>query len=219
MTSARTRFVAALALLLITGSVFAQTETGSLVCKPVTQRTSEQGCFIRTNRELGILPDVPLYWHIDRFASRKSADAMRGDDGTVIEAYGSVWLMTIARAGWQPANGTRTAEVGPLPLNAALRYTAVYMETSFPAGPIAGPHTHSGPEAFYVLSGEQCLETPQGKMTTRAGTSGIVPGGVPMALTAIGTEQRRSLVLILHDSSHRATTPLNTWKAEGLCAS
>jgi hypothetical protein len=46
-------------------------------------------------------------------------------------------------------------------------------------------------------------------MTTNTGESGIVRGNLPMALTATGTSQRKSLVLILHDSSHRATTPLD----------
>src|SRR4051812_45397177 len=95
-------------------------------------------------------------------------------------------------SGWRAPGGQRLAEIGP-------------------PGPIAGPHTHPGPEAFYVLNGEQCLETPEGKMTTHAGESGIVRGDLPMVLTANGTDQCRSLVLILHDSSHRATTPLDNW--------
>jgi len=45
----------------------------------------------------------------------------------------------------------------------------------------------------------------------------IVPGGPPMHLTATGTEQRRALVLILHESSQPATTPAHHWVPKGLC--
>jgi hypothetical protein len=49
------------------------------------------------------------------------------------------------------------------------------------------------------------------------GTPVIVPGGPPMHLTATETEQRRALVLILHDSSKHATTPEHDWVPKGLC--
>jgi quercetin dioxygenase-like cupin family protein len=195
----------------------AQTATGSLVCKPATERSGEQGCYILINDKLGKLPDGAMYWHIYKFPNRAAAEGAKRERGTVVEAYGSAWLMTIERAGWRLPDGERIAEVGPLPTSSLAEYTSVYMETSFAPGPVAGPHKHPGPEAFFVLSGEQCLETPEGKMTTRAGESGIVRGDLPMALTASGTEQRRPLVLILHDSAHRATTPLADWTPSGLC--
>jgi hypothetical protein len=45
----------------------------------------------------------------------------------------------------------------------------------------------------------------------------IVPGGPPMHLTATGTETRRALVLILHDSTQPPTTPAPDWTPRGLC--
>jgi quercetin dioxygenase-like cupin family protein len=81
----------------------------------------------------------------------------------------------------------------------------------------APAHTHSGPEAWYTLAGETCLETPQGKQVGRPGQYVIVPGGPPMHLTATGSEQRRSLVLILHLSSKPTTTPEHNWTPKGLC--
>ena len=38
-----------------------------------------------------------------------------------------------------------------------------------------------------------------------------------MLLTATGTEKRRGLALILHDSSRPATTMEHDWKPKGLC--
>ena len=64
-------------------------------------------------------------------------------------------------------------------------YTAVYMVSIFDPGMPAPVHLHSGPEAFYTLTGETCLETPDGILTGRGGGNGIiVPGGPPMLLMA-----------------------------------
>jgi hypothetical protein len=38
-----------------------------------------------------------------------------------------------------------------------------------------------------------------------------------MHLTATGTETRRAVVLILHDSSKPASTPVYDWTPKGLC--
>jgi ketosteroid isomerase-like protein len=94
------------------------------------------------------------------------------------------------------------------------------MEAIFTPGMTAPAHRHSGPEAWFTLSGETCLETPDGTMVGRAGGPPvIVPGGPPMHLTATGTETRRALVLILHDSTQPPTTPAADWTPKGLCSS
>ena len=64
-------------------------------------------------------------------------------------------------------------------------YTARYMEAVFPPGsqPVGGPgHRHPGPEAWYIVSGSQCLETPNGVITASAGGTALVPEGWPMAV-------------------------------------
>jgi len=62
-----------------------------------------------------------------------------------------------------------------------------------------------------------CLETPQGKQIGSAGGPPvIVPGGIPMHLTAIGAEQRRSLVLILHESSKPSMSMTHDWAPTAL---
>jgi hypothetical protein len=54
--------------------------------------------------------------------------------------------------------------------------------------------------------------------TGRAGGAPvIVPVGLEMALTATGSEKRRSIVLILHLSSKAATTMVHDWVPKGLC--
>jgi quercetin dioxygenase-like cupin family protein len=179
-------------------------QASAQICKPVSQRTSEVGCWIIAHEPLGPLAMSQAFWHLDAYASRDSAEAAKGPSGTIVESLGKTWLLTIANAGWRPSGGERIAEIGPLPVIAGEKYSAQYMEAIFEPGMTAPAHVHSGPEAWYTLAGETCLETPQGRQIGRAGSDHvIVPGGPPMHLTATGTVQRRALVLILHDSSKR----------------
>jgi quercetin dioxygenase-like cupin family protein len=144
---------------------------------------------------------------------------MRGPRSTVVEALGKVWMLTIERRDWRPSGGgERVAAIGPLPINPGAEYTARYMEAIFTPGMTSSIHRHSGPEVWYTLAGETCLETSEGKMVGRPGGSPvIVPGGLPMYLTATGTEKRKAVVLILYDSSKPAATPANDWVPKGLC--
>ncbi len=155
---------------------------------------------------------------MDTYPTRAAAEAVKGPRGIVVESFGKIWLFTIAEAGWRPVGGERVSEIGPMPVKSDSEYTAVYLESIFDPGMTAPVHVHSGPEAFYTLTGETCLETPDGVQTGRGGGNGIiVPGGPPMLLMATGTVRRRGIVLILHDSSHPATTLVNDWTPKGLC--
>lgn len=188
------------------------------ICRPVSERTGEVGCWIMIDTALGQLPQAPMFWHLDTYPTRAEAAAAKGPRGIVVESLGMVWLFTIDVAGWRSPAGKHVAEIGPLPVGTDSGYSAQYMEAVFTPGMTAPAHRHPGPEAWYTLTGETCLETPDGAMVGRAGGSHvIVPGGPPMHLTATGTETRRALVLILHDSLQAATTPANDWAPKGLC--
>ena len=93
------------------------------------------------------------------------------------------------------------------------------MEAIFNPGMTAPEHSHSGPEAWYTIAGETCLETSDGRVQVgrAGGPPVIVPMGLSMHLTAPGTEQRRALVLILHQTSQPPTTLDHNWVAKGLC--
>lgn len=186
-------------------------------CKPVSERTSEVGCWIIAHQPVGRLPSES-FWHLDVYPTRSAAEAAKGPRGTVVESLGKVWLLTIEKAGWRPSGGERIAQIGPLPVVAGEEYSAQYMEAVLNPGMTSSIHTHAGPEAWYTLAGETCLETPERKYVGRAGGEPvIVPGGPPMLLTATGTEQRRALVLILHQSSKPPTTLVQDWTPKGLC--
>jgi quercetin dioxygenase-like cupin family protein len=204
--------VAAAATLLMSTPAFAQ------ICRPISERTVDVGCWIIVDAPLGRLPAAPVFWYLDSFPTRAQAEAASNERGTVIASLGKFWVFTIDGAGWRASTGERVATIGPLPVTPGLQYSAQYMEAIFTPGMMAPAHRHSGAEAWYTLAGETCLETPDGAVVGRAGgVHVIVPGGPPMHLTATGTETRKALVLILHDSSQPATTPATDWTPKGLC--
>jgi quercetin dioxygenase-like cupin family protein len=187
-------------------------------CRPVGERVGDQkGCWIFADEALGQLPQTPLFWHLVNYPTRSAAEVAKGPRGTVIEAFEKIWLSTIAEAGWQSSSGVRVAEIGPIPGISNEPYTASYMESGNTAGISSDIHRHDGPELFYTLVGELCVETPDGVKIAHAGESTIAPPGVPMRLTNIGTEQRRSFVLVLHETAKPRATPVSGWTPKGLC--
>lgn len=206
---------------LMSWSIWAQPQpSGFGVCKPVAQRAhaGDIGCWILVDNPIGSVSGSSVYWHLDAYPTREAAVQAKGAGGTVVEALGKIWLMTIEKQGWRPQHaGERVAEIGPLQVRANTNYSAVFMEAIFEPGMTSAVHSHSGPEAWYTVSGQTCLETPQGTIVGSAGKPAIVPEGPPMHLTAIGTEQRRAITLILHDASKPPTAMVHDWKPKGLC--
>jgi quercetin dioxygenase-like cupin family protein len=136
----------------------------------------------------------------------------------VLESLGKVWLTTIEDEPWRSAHDARIAEIGPLAITKEKEYSAQYMELYSP-GMTAPAHLHSGPEAWYTLAGETCLETSDGhvQIGRAGGPAVIVASGLSRHLTATGTDQRRALVLILNETSKPATSSTQDWIPKGLC--
>jgi quercetin dioxygenase-like cupin family protein len=187
-------------------------------CVPIAKRVGEVGCWIILDEPVGRLPQEPVFWHLDTFPTRAAAEAAKRPGAAVIEAQGKVWLMTIDSAQFRAGAGEHVTRIGPLPTSPTIEYSAMYMEAVFMPGMESSTHTHSGPEAWYTIAGETCLETPEGRMVGRAGGPPvIVPAGPPMRLTATGSSTRRAIVLILHDRTQPATTVTHAWTPKGLC--
>lgn len=186
-------------------------------CKPVSERTTEVGCWIIAHQPVGQLTPQ-TFWYLDVYPTQSAAESAKGPHGTAVESLGKTWLLTIEGSEWRSAGGDRIARIGPLPIVAGEEYSAQYMEAILNPGMTSSIPNHAGPEAWYTLAGETCLETPEGKYVGRAGGDPvIVPVGPPMLLTATGTEQRRALVLVLHQSWKPPTTLVHDWTPKGLC--
>ena len=208
--------------LLMTGSAVAQTAAqGFGVCRPAGQKKTpgDLGCWILGEQPVGRIDQPQAYWQLDVFPTRAAAEAAKGDRGAVFESLGKVWLLSIEAKGWRPSHvARRMAEIGPMTVHAGSDYSAIFMEAIFTPGMKSAVHTHSGPEAWYTMAGESCLETSLGTFYGKAGGPAmIVPEGPAMELTATGTQTRKALVLILHDASKPATAMEHDWKPKGLC--
>jgi quercetin dioxygenase-like cupin family protein len=183
---------------------------------PPGEKRPEFGCFnVGTVKELQFRqPDV--YWHLSTFGSRKAAEAARSANGIVVEEDGRVWLSEFGARDNAPRGGEAVAVVGPLRLPVAKSYSAVLSYAVMRPGDSSRVHTHPGPEGWYVLAGEQCLETPAGAKRAGAGETMSVPPNVPMELNTTGTTVRRAFALVIHDSTQARAVP-SDWKPSGKC--
>lgn len=183
---------------------------------PPGEDRPEFGCFnIATVKDLHFTEEA-VYWHLYTFASRKAAEAAMSATGVVAEADGRVWLSEFGARDVAPNGGDAVAVVGPLQLPVAKKFSAVLSYAVMRPGDSSRVHTHPGPEAWYVLAGDQCLETPAGATRAGAGQTMTVPPNVPMELNVTGTTLRRALALVIHDSTQERGVP-SDWKPSGIC--
>ena len=113
-----------------------------------------------------------------------------------------MWLSEFGSRDLIVKGGQSVATVGPLMLPPAKSFTAVLSYAVMRPGDRSRVHTHPGPEGWYMIVGEQCLETPAG--ANRAKTGGTM------------TKVRKSLVLVIHDSS-KARGIASQWTPPGAC--
>ena len=147
----------------------------------------------------------PVFWHIDRFASIDDARKAVTESAVAFEAAGVAWLMTIDATVDDHHGGTHETHVGPLHLPSAERYSMQAFSAAFSPALYSLVHHHSGVEAFYVIEGEQCLETPALATRMRKGETLAIPAGTPMRVRAIGPAVRRALAVIVHDAAQPPT--------------
>ena len=190
----------------------------SVGCAPVPagEKRPEFGCFVVASSK-GLQFDPPtVYWHLRSFPSRAAAEVAKSPSGLVVAEDGKVWLSEFGPKDLAPRGGDLVAVVGPLELAPAKTYDAEIAYAVLRPGDRSRVHTHPGPEAWYVINGEQCLETPEGTTKASVGQTMFVRHGIPMELNVTGTEVRRSLTLVIHDSA-KGWGANSDWKPTGAC--
>ena len=184
---------------------------------PPGEKRPEFGCF-NVGAATGLhFREASVYWHLRAFPTRKAAESAKSASGIVVEEDGRVWLSEFGDRNSTSQGGDRIAVVGPLQLPGAKAYTAVLSYAVMRPGDNSRVHTHPGPEGWYVLAGEQCLETPAGATKVESGGTMTVPSNTPMELNVTGKTVRRAFALVIHDSAQPRGIP-SEWKPSGACS-
>lgn len=173
------------------------------------ERRGEEGCTILTNRPLVGTLTKTMYWHIDSFESLEAAKKAAGPNSVATEAHGSFWLLTVESWAEEHHGGQHIDQIGPFELPPAERYMMRVLSSLLMPGSTTPIHTHSGPEIFYIVSGEQCLERSESSQRLSHGQSYIVPGNSVHRGRVIGSTARRALALILFDAAYPASRDLD----------
>jgi hypothetical protein len=177
-------------------------------------------------RELAVkrfmtLPKGILFLRLENFSTKEAAQRAETPASAVVEWAGKVWLLTIGPRKERSRGGTFVAEIGPVPaVPPAGTYVLDVNEADF--GPdmkaevARAVHTHPGPEIFYLLTGEQCLETPNGTTRARAGEGMVAAANTPMQLNITGSSKRDAFFVVLHDATKPRASP-SDWRPKGTC--
>jgi quercetin dioxygenase-like cupin family protein len=181
----------------------AQLEPPCAVDSP--ERRGEVGCSLVETKLLPAQLGRTLLWHIDRFSNVADAQAAVSATSIAFDAHGTWWLMTVESSADNHHGGTHVASVPLPPLPPAERYAMLAMSAFIPAGLTSRIHVHSGVEGFYVVDGEQCLETVARIYPMPKGTAVMVGAGETMRLVATGRSPRRALAVVVYDAAQPPT--------------
>jgi hypothetical protein len=169
---------------------------GEFVVKPVVEKKITQ------------LPDGPLYWRIENFATLAQAQSAAGPTSLAAEVDGKVWMFTLARQGGATPGGTKVVEIGPVPALSAPEYLLRISRAGGPPGSKAAVHSHPGSEAYYVLAGRLGIRTPHGAASADAGQplNGFAPD-TPLEVSSSGTSDLDQFVMFLVDATRPFSSP------------
>jgi quercetin dioxygenase-like cupin family protein len=180
-------------------------EHGSVVCNESPtpgKRPPNVDCALIAKTKFTSLPSGPLVWRFENFVTMEAGQGASTTASVIVEAAGKVWVITLASKGSRSKGGTFVAETDELPpIPPGSSYEIVVYEADLGPDAIVPAHTHSGPETWYLLTGEQCLELPDRVVRAHAGETMFAPADTPMKLNIIGPGKRDALFIIVHESS------------------
>ena len=174
------------------------------------------GCQLLVRSTVAAFPEGQLFWHLRSFQTLTEAERARAPQDVIAAAGGQAWLFSVG-PGSQERAGRLVGRVGPLPVSRTGPFQIQLWYVVMPPGTSTGSHQHPGPEAWYVLEGEQCLDTPNGPIRARAGQGAVVAGNTPMRLFNPGTGTRRALFIVIHDPSVPEASS-SQWTPSGACS-
>jgi quercetin dioxygenase-like cupin family protein len=182
------------------------------------ERRGEIGCSLVENKPLPPGLKAPLVWQIDQFTTEAAAKAAVAPTSVAFSAHGVAWLMTIEAAATDHHRGQHVAAAALPALPPAEKYAMLAMSAYIPSGLTSRFHHHSGVEGFFVVDGQQCLETADRTYVMNKGDALVIPAGIAMRLVATGPTPRRALAVIVYDASQPPTTRMEGEAAPTLVA-
>jgi quercetin dioxygenase-like cupin family protein len=180
-------------------------------------RPANMECALIVHKSVSVLPRAPIMVRFERFDSMAAAHRAEHPASVVVRAGGKIWLLSLVTKGAPSRGGTFVAEVGPISIPRAGQYKITVGEAYVDPGALTRSHVHPGPEAWYLLAGQQCLEMPDRVVLARAKQATFAPANTPMNLTVTGTTKRDALFVVIGDAAQPWTKPAN-WKPRGRCA-
>ena len=183
---------------------------------PAAENVGKPGCFRAAEIRIDAAP-AELWWHVREYPNVASAEAAAIGHrwAATATSHGRAWLFALGGRDERFAGGRRRARVGPLRPPAGEVVTARFMESTFTPGMRTRVHSHGGPEAFYVVDGEQCVETPSQRRKLGAGDTFVVPPGPHVQAAARG---RKNITLVLYPSQSAWMTLERDWTPSQYCA-
>lgn len=184
---------------------------------PAAENVGKPGCYGVGEIQIEAAP-AELWWRIYEFDTLAAAQAAGAGVRWSLAAasHGRSWLHVIGGPEAAPAGGVRRAVIGPLAAPAGQTVSARFMESVFTPGMRTRVHSHAGPEAFYVVEGEQCMETPADRRKLKAGETYVVAPGPHLQAAAKG---RKNLVLVLTPKGAPLMAMEAGWTPSQFCAS
>ena len=182
---------------------------------PAAAHRGEPGCYVTAVLRIPS-PAPELYWHIVRVETEEVARAEVGRHAVALVAFshGQHWLHVLGSKDERIAVGVLQAVIGPIRRTSTRPHIARFLEADFTPGMRTRTHAHPGPEAFFVVRGAQCMETPTERRTLQAGETYIVERGVHLQAAPTG---RQNLVLVFHEEEQLWSTVDTTWTPTGYC--
>jgi hypothetical protein len=167
------------------------------------------------------LPKGPLYWRVESFPTLAQAKAAAGEyrwnpntvtyegwPSLTADVAGKAWLFTLGPQGAATPGGTKVAEIGPVPSLSAPEYLLRVNYGSGPPQAKTPVHSHSGSEAFYVITGKLGQRTPDGVSYVEAGrTMNGHMAGMPMEVFNGGTTEVNALIMFVVDATKPFSVP------------
>jgi len=176
----------------------------------------EFGCFRIGIAKNLIFSDPAVFWHLKPYPSLAAANAAKSSSGIVVEEDGRVWLSEFGSKDRASQGGHRVAMIGPLSVVAGKKYDAEIAYSVMAPSDHSRVHMHAGPEAWYVLAGAQCLETPAGTLRGHTGETMIAAPNGPMQLSVTSADVAKALTLVIHESTQEFGAA-SDWKPAGAC--